>query len=132
MFALSRDGKKVFIHQPDGGLAVPILLNVEGRKYRIQIPSVRELEDEFVIYENLGKVRRAVGTGGGDQIDLAVEFSRRYSKLFCDQLRLGNLTVAALRKLVNEHYRQQASPSATEASGKTDAEVPRVRALSLG
>lgn len=132
MFALSRDGKKVFIHQPDGGIAVPVLLDLDNRKYRIQIPSVSELENDFAVYDSLRDVRRAIGAGGGDQIDSAVEFSREYSSLFRDQLRSGKLTVAALRDMVNAHRRQQAGPPAAARPDRTKVTVSDSRAVSVG
>ena len=105
MFALSRDGEKLFLHQPDAGMVVPILLDFRHKKLAVRVPSVDELENDYAVYDGYGEMLRAVSDSHRVQVEAAGQFSRECSKVFRDQISTGRLTVAELRKLVQGHVR---------------------------
>lgn len=106
MLALSREGDKVFLHQPQEGLAVPVVLNFNTQSMTVAVPSVDELEHDYAVYEDLASLMRAAGRSRRHFIDLAEQFSRECSTQFSEQISAGDVTVAGLRKLVNERYPQ--------------------------
>jgi hypothetical protein len=106
MLALSLDGDKLFLHQPEDGLAVPVILNFETGVLSVGVPSIEELAHDYAVYDELNDAVRAVGWKRGRLISLARNFSRMYTALFSSQIEAGELTVAQLRNLVFGHYHQ--------------------------
>jgi hypothetical protein len=101
VFALSRDGEKFFLHQPDAGMVVPVLLDFKHGKLAVRVPSVDELENDYAVYDELSEAIGAVSGVHRDQVRFAGKFSRECSTAFRDQLSAGKLTVSELRRLGN-------------------------------
>ena len=123
MLALSRLGDRMFLHQPEDGLAVPVIVDFDKKSIDIGIPDVEELANDYAIYDELDDAVRAAGRGHGKLIRQAYRFSRRYTKQFSSQIEAGDLTVVSLRKLVNNYIRRVKRNQITETSGLAPSET---------
>lgn len=132
MFAVSRDGEKVFLHQPDAGMVVPVLLDLENKKLTVRVPSVDELENDYAVYDELSEMLQALDHIHRDRVDFARKFSQECSKALRNQLSTGKLTVSAMRGFVENQIRHagtfQSKAAPSEAS--TPMAVAFARALS--
>jgi hypothetical protein len=117
MLALSLDGDKLFLHQPEDGLAVPVILNFETGFLSVGVPSIEELAHDYAVYDELDDAVRAVGRKHGRLISLARSFSQMYTALFSSQIEAGELTVAQLRNRVVGHYRNLLNQNMMETAG---------------
>lgn len=104
MLALSRRGDKAFVHQPDRGLAVPIVLDMRANTLNVAVPTTDELEHDYAVYDDLEEMAEAAGQEKWDAIQFAERFSREYTKEFKTQIDAGDITVAGLRKLIATHW----------------------------
>ena len=134
MFALSRDGKRVFLHKPDAGIVVPVLLDLENKKLTVRVPSVVELEDDYAVYDDLGDVLLAVSLEHRGEVNFARKFSQECSTAYRDQLSTGKLTVSELRRLVEDHLRRAAGfrSNAASAEASVSMETELLRSFSGG
>lgn len=98
----------MFLHQPDEGMAVPVLLDFENNTLTVRVPSVDELENDYAVYDDLSGILGAVSGNHREQVSFARRFSQECSKTFRDQLSSGKVTVSQLRKLVEKHVGQTA------------------------
>ncbi len=109
MFAVSRTLDKIFVHQPKDGLAVPVMLDIDGRSLRLGVPTMEELENDFAVYYDIDDAIRAAGPSWEPSLSAAQKFSRHYSERFQSQIDEGDITLAALCRLVYEDYRKYTS-----------------------
>jgi hypothetical protein len=120
MFAISRDRKRAFLYHPQAGMAVPILLDLQTLKHKVQVPPVSELSDRFVVFENLDDLESASGRPG--DIRAISEISRDLSLRHADVLARPDMTVATLRALIESDDLLANQPSgATIRIGTTAA-----------
>lgn len=109
MLAVSHSGDKVFLHKPEAGLAVPVLLNLEKKRFSVAIPSPYDLENHYSVFDDPDQAAKTAGQDKLKFIKLAEQFSRLYSAHFATQIRSGNLTISSLRKLVEKQHSRQSS-----------------------
>ena len=126
MFALSRDGEKFFLHQPDAGMVVPLVLDFKSKQLAVRVPSIDELENEYAVYDELSEVLNVVSRGHRDQVNFAGRFSQECSKTFRDQLATGQLTISELRLLVQDYLRR----AAKTPSDANDSEINAIAGAS--
>lgn len=112
LLALSRDGDRIFLYEPDQGLGIPVMLQFASNSLYVGMPPVERLEHDYAVYDELDELIAAAGRGRGRLIRTAQRFSREYSKLFSDQIVAGELTIAQLRKLVSAHFARSAGDGA--------------------
>ncbi len=103
MFALSRDGDKVFMHQPESGIAVPVLLDLGRDTLSVRMPSVDELEHDYAVFDDIEDMRQEVVGASREKVNFAERFSRQYSTLLRDRILEGKVTIAELRAAVEKH-----------------------------
>lgn len=99
MFAVSRDDQKLFVHQPDAGLAVPVVADTGSSSLAIGMPSVTELEGEFAVYDDASEVVAAHGQAVGAVLSRAMELSRSLSEKHGAMLANGSITPGELKRL---------------------------------
>lgn len=126
MFALSRDGEKFFLHQPDAGMVVPVLLDLKSKTLAVRVPSIDELEHDYAVYDELSDVLDAVGKAHFEEVSFARKFSQEYSRTFRDQIETGTLTVSELRGLVESHFQRAVGhpPMASRSTAKAAETFP--------
>ena len=106
MFALSRDGQKVFLHQPDIGMVFPVVCDFKRMKLSIGMPSIDELEDDYAVYDEIDEVLAAVDNDKRMLVEAAGTFSAECSKYFHDEISKNNLKISQLRELAKKFHRR--------------------------
>jgi hypothetical protein len=126
MLAISRDNQKVFLFEPLMGLSVPIVLDLDGHKIRVEIPEVEELEENFASVDGLEEIKDIVPSHGRF-VDAGADFSRFYSREFQAEIKAQDITVIQLRELIGIHYSKIKGASAP--LGGAHAKAPAFAAL---
>ena len=107
MLAVSHSGDKVFLHKPEAGFSVPVLLNLEKKRFSVTIPSPYDLENHYWVFEGAEEAVKAAGRDKRKVINLAHSLSRLYSRHFSAEIKSGDLTIASLRKLIEQYRARQ-------------------------
>lgn len=109
MLALNHAKSKVFLYKPEAGLAVPISLDFDIGNIRIEIPPISDLHSDYEIFDDISQLVHAVGKEQQPQIDTLYRFSEMYSKIFDSVIQEGSISIASLRSMIVEHFRNNAS-----------------------
>lgn len=100
MIAISRDDNFFFLHQPDAGLVVPVLLDFEKAIIEVRVPSVYELRSNFVVYGSFDEALSVLDQTRRTLAIYARRFAQECCKVLYDQGSLLNKTIFQLRTLV--------------------------------
>jgi hypothetical protein len=111
----------MFLHQPEDGLAVPVIVMFNTHTIHVDMPSINELEHDYAVFDTIDDAIRAVVPEKRAIIQAARQFSRHYSEVFRDQISSGNLTIPALRELVHRHMPPAKLPERVQAARKEPA-----------
>lgn len=125
MLALSRRRDKIFLYQPEEGLAVPVFVDFGAKKVLIGMPEISELERDYIIYESDTQLADAAGPQHAETVRLAQSFSRHFSEVFRDEIERGDITIAQLRALILDLFRQQEGASASNQSRQAESRFQR-------
>lgn len=131
MLAVSHSGDKVFLHKPEAGLAVPVLLNLVKKRFSVVIPSPHDLENHYWVFEEADEAVKVAGQDKRKFIKLAESFSRIYSVHFSAQIRSGKLTIASLRKLVEQQHSRQSGKDPAAKDPKLESVETRFDEIGL-
>lgn len=131
MFAIRRDGDQFFLHQPSEGLIVPFLLRFATGKVTVAVPSVHELDREYVVYDDLDEALRHTDRAHHEKIRLLVKLSRECSSILSANPEAALLTVAALRNWFTDLIERVRHKEANEMFSIDDIEAEHFGSLTV-
>lgn len=107
-------------------MSVPVLLDFRSEQLSVRVPSVDELEHDYVVYDEFAELLRAVDRRRRDQIGFARRFSWECSKIFQEQIATGKLTIYELRSMAESHLQRASSDLAAVGGSASEEPGPEV------
>lgn len=128
MLAVDRDNRRLFLHEPRMGMAVPLLVDLDDASMDVAVPDTADLENNFARVNGIEDIKASLPESGA-LIDELVDFSKFYSRQFEKEISDRRTTIASLRNMVARHFAQQSakarhvgrSPRAAAAGHAIDA-----------
>ena len=101
MIALGRDDGSLFVHRPDAGMAVPVLVDLATGTHEVRIPAVQALAEDFATFDDMHGVLGRLDGEPRRRAMLAPALSRRYTRMLGPDLSDPALTVGDMRRLLS-------------------------------